>query len=228
MKQSLSIAVPAYEAHGKGWLYISELLNSIKKQTFQDYEVVISDQSTDDKVKKICEVYSEHMNIKYVSGHFVERTNSCNANNAINNCSYDNIKIIFQDDFFYDENALKYISDSFEQGANWILSGCLHCKNIHTLERPFFPKYNDNIHLGLNTISSPSVLAFKGKNLFDEKLIMLMDCDIYKRLYNTYGNPVIINKLLVVNRMHENQMQNTHAHLLEQEKQYCEKKFKER
>jgi glycosyltransferase involved in cell wall biosynthesis len=228
MKNTLSIAIPVYEANGNGWLYLSELLNSIYKQTFKDYEVVISDQSSDDKIKLLCAYYEKNMNIKYISGHNIKRTNSCNANNAIKNCSSDFIKVIFQDDFFIDENSLNYIVDAFNKDAQWILSGCVHCKNIHFLDRPMIPQYNHDIHLGKNTISSPSVLAFRGKHFFDEELIMLMDCDIYKRLYNIYGEPFIIKNLLVANRLHQNQMQNTHAHLLSREIEYCKNKFKEK
>ena len=221
MSQNLSIAIPVYEAHGKGWLYLSELLNSIKKQTFQDYEVVISDQSIDDNIKKLCDLYSDHMNIKYVSGHSVNRTNSCNANNAIANCSSDFIKIMFGDDFFIDDRALEKIKKMFDSGSRWIVNGSVHCNSIHHLFRPLVPYYNHDIHKGINTISSPSVLAFYKKIYFDEKLIMLMDCDIYKKLYNTYGNPTILKDFLICNRLHENQMQNLHKDKLEQEIVYC-------
>ena len=49
----MSIAIPVYECHGKGWLYLSELFNSIYKQSEKDVEVVVSDQSTDDKILNI-------------------------------------------------------------------------------------------------------------------------------------------------------------------------------
>ena len=56
-----------------GWLFISELLNSIKKQDYSDYEVVISDQSTDDITKNLVEMYSKHMNILYVDSTHLTR-----------------------------------------------------------------------------------------------------------------------------------------------------------
>ena len=40
------------------------------------------------------------LNIKYVSGSHVPRSNSTNVNNAILNCTNDYIKVMFQDDFF--------------------------------------------------------------------------------------------------------------------------------
>jgi glycosyltransferase involved in cell wall biosynthesis len=105
----LSIAIPTYESHGNGWLYLSELLNSICKQTEKDIEVVISDQSSDDNIKKLCEYYSKFLNIKFVSGHHLPRSNSTNCNNAISQCSSENIKIMFADDFFVNDKSIKLI-----------------------------------------------------------------------------------------------------------------------
>ena len=91
----ISIAIPTYESHGNGWLYLSELLNSIVKQTEKEIEVVVSDQSTDNNVKNLCEYYNNFLNLKYVNSKNTERSNSVNANIAIKNCSSDLIKIMF-------------------------------------------------------------------------------------------------------------------------------------
>jgi len=223
----MSIAIPVYECHGKGWLYLSELLNSIVKQSEKDIEVVVSDQSTDDKIEKLCSFYSNFMNIKLVDGRHVKRSNSPNANNAIKNCSSDIIKVIFQDDFFIDVDACKKTIDVFSNpNVGWVISSCAHCNDIHSLFRPFIPHYNNDIHIGNNTISSPSVLAFRGQTLFDENLIMLMDCDIYKNLYIKYGDPYIITDYLICNRLHENQLQNTSKDVLDSEIIYCKEKYK--
>ena len=222
----ISIAIPVYECHGNGWLYLSELLNSIVKQTEKDIEVVIRHQSTDDNIVKLCNLYKNYLNIKYVSGQHLRRSNSPNANNAIKNCTYEHIKIMFQDDFFINEFALEKIKSAFNQGAKWIVNGCVHCKNIHQLYNPFIPRYNSNILLGNNTISSPSVLAFHQKEYFDENLIMLMDCEMYYKLHHKYGEPHIINDLLICNRQHEMQLQNSNQDKLSDEIVYCKNKYK--
>jgi glycosyltransferase involved in cell wall biosynthesis len=222
----ISIAIPTYESHGNGWIYLSELLNSIVKQTEKEIEVVVSDQSTDNNVKNLCDYYNNFLNLKYVNSKNTERSNSVNANIAIKNCSADLIKIMFGDDFFVDENSVKKICDQFEnKTCNWLVNGCLHCKNIHSMFRPFIPYYNEDIHLGINTISSPSVLTFRGKHYFDEKLIMLMDCDMYKQLYDKFGNPFIIKDYLICNRLHETQMQNIYQNKLAFETEYCKIKY---
>jgi len=223
---SISIAIPTYEANGNGWLFLSEALNSIAKQTYKNVEVVISDQSTDDNIKKLCVLYSNFLNVKYIDAKNTKRSNSPNANNAIKECTHEIIKILFQDDFFILDTALEQIVNSFNNpSVNWSVTGCKHCQNIHYMESPFIPTYNQHIYLGKNTISSPSVLAFRNKHYFDENLVMLMDCDLYKKLYDTYGLPHIINDYLICNRMHANQLQNKEKHLLAQEIEYCKQKF---
>lgn len=223
----ISIAIPVYECHGIGWLYLSELLNSISKQTYKNIEVVISDQSTDDNIFNLCSCYKNYMSIKYVSGHHLPRSNSPNANNAIINCSSDKIKIMFQDDFFIDDNAIQKIVLKFNEGAKWIVNGSVQCKNIHQLYNPLVPIYNNLLLDGINTISSPSVLAINGKYLFDEKLIMMMDCEMYYRLYTQFGEPSIINDILICNRVHDNQLQNLNKNKLTEEIIYCKNKHKE-
>ena len=44
------------------------------------------------------------------------------------------------------------------------------------------------------------------KIYFDDRMIWLMDCDYYKRLYLKYGAPTILNKITVVNRDHADQL----------------------
>ena len=65
-----------------------------------------------------------------------------------------------------------------------------------------------------------------GKELFDEKIIMMMDCDMYVRLHDKYGEPHIINDLLICNRTHNKQMQHFYQHIVDDEVKYCLNKYK--
>lgn len=51
----ISILIPVYNAEN----YLAECLESIKKQTFNDYEVLIIDDGSSDNSAKICEEYSQ-------------------------------------------------------------------------------------------------------------------------------------------------------------------------
>ena len=221
----ISIAIPTFESHGNGWLYLSELLNSISTQTFTDYQVIIADQSNDDKVKKLCNFYDNIMNISYYDSTHIPKGNSTNANYAISKCTSDKIKIIFQDDLFVDNRGLEYFNNCFENNANWIVSGSFYCEDKYFLTDSMVPVYTNDIWTGNNLISSPSVLAFRTKHYFDENLIMLTDCDLYKRFYHLYGPPTIITNPIIYNRKHKNQMAKHYLHLLKTEVEYLKLKY---
>jgi hypothetical protein len=63
-------------------------------------------------------------------------------------------------------------------------------------------------------------VTFKNKVYFDENLTLLMDCEMYKRMYINYGKPLIIKDVLSCNRHHENQAQIKFNHLHEEELKY--------
>ena len=116
------------------------------------------------------------------------------------------------DDFLYSKNSLEKIVNNFDlENDNWMITACEHSKNGKSFFRPFYPKYNKYIYFGKNTISSPSVLTIKNESplLFDEKLIWLMDVDYYKRCYNNFGSPKILNDINVVNRVGSHQVSNS-------------------
>lgn len=150
--------------------FLNRCLESIDNQTLKDYEIVITEEG--------------------LMAH--------NTNAAIKRAQGEIVKILYMDDFFAHENALKNIVDNFTGG--WLVSGCVHARKDGYRFNPHMPSYNQAIHTGINSIGSPSVLAFENKDplLFDEGLSWLLDVDLYKRLYEKYGEPVILNDVNVV------------------------------
>jgi len=227
----MSICIPTYEMRGRGIDFLRSNLNALRKQTFKDFNVVISDHSLDGGVAELCREFSGTLDIVYVKNAVKRGNSSANLNNAMRHASGKFIKIIFQDDFLYDENSLFKVAHALESsGKQWLLSACTHTKNGTDFFRPFRPRYHDGIHLGPNTISSPSVLAVKNDNplLFDENLIWYMDLDYYKRCGDRFGHPVILNEITVVNRAGDHQISNTLADepLREREFAYILKKYR--
>ena len=113
------------------------------------------------------------------------------------------------DDYFAHDNALQVIVDNFE--GEWLVTGCLHQhSNPFSLEEPHSPhyaEYTDDIHRGNNRLGSPSVVTLRnqGHLPFDEKLSFLLDCDLYKRYYATYGQPKLLSDLNVIIGVGEHQ-----------------------
>ena len=203
-RPKISVVIPVYEQKGLGQVFLKHSLDILAKQTFRDFEVVVSDNSTyffQSQMEKLCWQYPF---VRYTRCKEVGLV--VNTNNAIRHAKGELIKILFQDDFLYDENSLQDIADNFK--GDWMVTACEHSLDGKTMTRPFYPKYNANIYLGENTISSPSVLTYRNEDplLFDEKLTMLMDCDMYRRLYDKFGEPTILNKINVVNRTGSHQV----------------------
>ena len=122
-----------------------------------------------------------------------------NTNAGIKKARGELIKILFMDDYFAHPNALQDIIEKF--GGRWMITG------VDTNPEP---KWTDDIHLGNNKLGSPSALTMRVgyEMLFDEKLSWLLDCDLYKRLYEKYGPPKILTGVNVNIGIHGGQMTN--------------------
>lgn len=195
--KKLSVCIPTYEMYGKATKLLARSFNMLKKQTFKDFEVIISDNSEDDIIKNFCEnpIYKS-LNIKYTKN--ARKGISPNTNETIRKATGKLIKILYMDDFLADENSLQDIVDNFK--GYWLVTGCGHDTGDGKIKNIHFPRYHKKLYLGKNTIGAPSVLTIKNENplLFDENLTWMLDCDYYKRLYEKYGEPDILNKVNVI------------------------------
>lgn len=212
MKPLISIGIPTYEMSGYGVYYLNELLNSINIQTFNDFEVIISDHSIDSKIKNFIESSNFNFKINYFENQKMRGNPSSNINKIIDEAKGEYIKFIFQDDLLDGENSLKNLVSeiNLNKNAKWFLSGCSHLKGKAKINY-MIPYYNEKIHLGNNTISSPSVLTVKNDEeviKFNDEFIWLLDCVYYKECFLKFGHPVIVSKFMIINRLSETQLTN--------------------
>jgi glycosyltransferase involved in cell wall biosynthesis len=193
----ISICIPAYEMNGNGVKSLKRLLQTISAQTYKDYEIIVSDHSKNDEIKKLTEQFN-NLNLIHIYNTKNYGSNSHNTNNAIKNATFDNIKVMFQDDFFVSPDALKLISESIKNSV-WGVSACIHYNSQYkNFYNPHQPHWQDNIKKGVNSLGSPSVSFFKRTEiLFDERLLWFMDTDLYYQYYLKYGEPNIITQTLV-------------------------------
>lgn len=210
----VSICIPTYEMNGLGDTFLAFSFDRLLTQTFKDFDVVVSDHSQGGLIKKVCDAYAGKLDIHYF--HYTEKvgSSSANINNAIKQATGQLIKILFQDDFLYDDKSLEIIVDHFDlKKDSWLVTGSEHSSDGVTFTQPYYPQYTEQVHMGDNRIGSPSVLTIKNDDplLFDEKLIWLMDCEYYKRCYDKFGLPKIVNQITVVNRVGAHQVTNTKA-----------------
>jgi len=205
----MSIAIPTWESRGRGVEFLDDMFRTIEIQTMQPDEIVISDHSVTDDIEKYCKDYD--LPIKYKRNPEKRGNGPANTNEAIKRCSGDIVKVMFQDDFFYDDEALEKIYNSFDEEHDWLLCGSNHTQTDgHSFYWDLYPTWNAGIIDGVNTISSPSVMAAKKKVfdqiLFDDNLYMMMDCEIYYHIKKKFGDPIYLHDILVSNRVHSEQL----------------------
>jgi glycosyltransferase involved in cell wall biosynthesis len=231
MHPLVSICIPTYEMKGKGVEYLEHSFNLFSQQTYSNFEVVISDHSQTSLIEELCDKWSNKLSIKHYYNNENRGISSFNINNALKKANGEVIKVLFQDDYLYDNMSLETQLVHLLGNHNpWLITACCHSKDGINIYNPFYPKYHDNIQYGENTISSPSVLMFKNEDIvyFDENLFWLMDVDYYKRLYDKFGLPSICNYITIVNREHKNQVSNTLAteDIRKKELEYIIQKYK--
>jgi hypothetical protein len=175
-------------------------LDESQKRLLNKYITNVNDTAA---LKEYIENWSELLNIVYVKCDRGRGIISPNLNNALKYCNGEYIKILFQDDFLYDENSLQIVVDYInKKPIKWLLTGCTHTSDLINTSKNMVPFYHDRIYEGINTISSPSVLTIKNNDVlfFDETLHWLMDVEYYKRCYDKFGEPDIVSQICVVNR----------------------------
>lgn len=220
----ISVCIPAYEMNGVGPIFLADSLDILIKQSFQDFEVVVSDNAATDVIKEVCERYSDKLKIHYCRNTDPLRGMSSNVNNALQNACGKLIKILFLDDYLANDEVLQVIVDNFDLSKDcWLASGCEHTEDGNVRFAVHLPSYNDTVYTGNNTIGSPSVITLKNERIlsFDEKLKWLMDCDYYKRCYDTFGEPKIVSRVLTVIRVGNHQTTNTLATDVLRYREYC-------
>ena len=214
---------------GKGGAFLAASFDRMISQSFTDFEVIVSDQSDTDDVAQICARYSTQLTIIRVDNRDGMRAASANTNSALRHANGDVVKILFQDDLLKGDTALEQTMAAFQDlSIKWLLCGSGVSYDGSTVERPTVPKMHDTIEFGVNTVSSPSVLAMRRSDVleFDENLIWLMDVDIYKRLQLAHGAPAILDDTLIINRLHAGQVSAGVSRKLQRhELRYVRKKF---
>lgn len=229
MPHECDVCIPCYEMNGKGAEYLNSLLWSLCIQEGVDFGVVVSDQSEDDKVEEVCESYD------FVRYHrFEGPRNPCdNLNNALSISDAKVIKIMFQDDLMIPEkdSLHKCVSPILSGNARWSACTCMHTSDGVSLERMITPRYHDQIHYGVNTMSSPSIISILNEDVpdFDNQVSLLLDVDWYKRVHDAYGDFWLIDDPCIVNRLHENSISNTvnknTGEVLLKEREYIREKY---
>lgn len=140
-----------------------------------------------------------------------------NTNAGIRKARGELIKVLYLDDMLSHDQVLEDIVKSFDDKTDWMILGA--DDNIN-------PYWTEDIETGNNHLGSPSALVMRNKEYFDENMSWLLDCDLYKRMYEKYGDPKILSGDYITIGRGKHQMTNI---LTDEEKQgefyYLQKKY---
>ncbi len=213
----ISIAIPTWDYRGKGSEFINDLFRTIQIQSHKDFEVCISDHSKEDEVFKEVKQFENKFKIVYSKNDKNIGNGPANTNAALDLCTGDIIKVMFQDDFFYDTEALEKINYCFENNEQkWLVNGCNHTQDDgYNFFNEMYPRWNPQILEGVNTISSPSVVTMRKECIetvkFDEKIFRTMDCEFYFHMNSKFNLPYFLDDVLITNRIHPGSLTEEHT-----------------
>ena len=205
----ISVCIPTYEYKGEGVKYLSELFDSLETQTFQDFDIVISDHSIDTEIMNFCRDSDYNFEVTYIQNPNGRGYQAPNTNCALENATGRILKLIYQDDIFVDDKALEKIKSAFDSTkCKWLFHGFTHTTNGNETHRDCVPKWTDMMLQGRNLLGSPSCIAMLNecKMYMDENIKLLIDTELYHRMRMEHGMPTFLADVLIANREHDNRM----------------------
>jgi glycosyltransferase involved in cell wall biosynthesis len=200
MKPYISICIPTFERID----YLRRLLESICIQKFEDFEVIITDDSNDNSVKNLIQFYKDNFIIKYYKNEPPLGT-PANWNVAISKAEGQWIKLMHDDDWFASSESLLFFANSATGHRKFIFSSYYAveeggARKIHKLSfnqkkiirQPF-------VLFAKNLIGPPSTTLIHRSitEQYDERLKWRVDVEFYMRVLENEQNFVYINKPLI-------------------------------
>lgn len=191
----VSICIPTYKKPE----FFRRTLESVAKQDFTDYEVIVTDDTPDDSLVAIAAEFAKKLPLTYV-----KNTPSLgpagNWNKAIDLGKGEYIKLLHHDDWFPEVDSLgkfvKLLDDAPE--ADFAFTGSLnfdtptHVKFTHFAKNKQIArlKHNPNFLFQGNFIGAPSATIQRRrlKTRYDTQLKWLVDIDFYIKVLKT--NPI--------------------------------------
>lgn len=183
---TVSICIPVFNQLD----YFKNALCSVLIQKFRDYEIIITDDSTNDDIYEYLKGQLWFGSLKYVRN-TPSLGSPANWNKALSLATGKFIKILHHDDQFFDDESLGKFVDALESNphSNVVFCSILNCNaqtGVDRIHRPTSRELSElssdpSILFCGNYVGPPSGTLFRAptKYLFNEKLKWLVDIDFY-------------------------------------------------
>jgi glycosyltransferase involved in cell wall biosynthesis len=210
----VSICIPTYNQIK----YLKKTIESILNQSFKDYEIIISDDSTSDEVYNLIKEYNDLFSFQYFRNK-PSLGSPQNWNYAISKAKGKFIKIMHHDDWFTNSDALLKMIEHTKNHPNSLIfagiKGDIPKENRSYVNLPskevILKIVKDPFELVWgNFIGPPSTIIFPNLNVqFDKNLIWLVDIDFYINLMINSGLDLIyLNEIYFENIMDSHNITN--------------------
>jgi glycosyltransferase involved in cell wall biosynthesis len=209
----ISICIPTYNSGEK----LERLLDSIRIQTYKNFEIIITDDSNNDDVKNIIDTKYADLNIQYFHNLKALGTPS-NWNNAVAKSNGDWIKLMHHDDWFNFENSLQLFVDAIalDTDAKLIFSSYSNLNldngNKYDVIASGFDILllkNNYLNLFKNFIGNPSCTMVHSSLKpyeYDIRIKWFIDFDFYLWFFQTNKCFTYIKKPLITFALHKDQV----------------------
>lgn len=205
----LSIIIPVYNVEK----YLNICIDSILKQTYKDYEIILVDDGSTDESGKICDEYvSVNKQIRVI--HQKNKGLSCARNTGIKKARGKYLMFIDSDDFLYNHNCLNLLMSKAKNDIiqyNMVYYYENSNKYVHLNE---LPNYNSkakyiNILKDLSSNGQFSISACNkivkreiiiNNNIYFSEKLLSEDIDWSLKLYLHSNSIKIINEEIYVYR----------------------------
>lgn len=206
----VSIVIPAY----RNLSMLIRLLNSIRMQSYTDYEVIITDDTPGQEVEEY--ISSQQRSIVY--RHNIPSLGSPkNWNFGLELCQGQYIKPMFTDDFFSESDSLQKMVNLLDQNptsdiafcGSWQVSDNGRYARAITHSQAKKLKKDFRYIYAANVIGAPSAVIFRKCSVrFNTDLVWLVDVDFYLRILGSNSHFAYTTDPLVSIGIHEDQTTN--------------------
>lgn len=203
-KPGVSICIPVYKQVES----LKRTLDSVITQDYQDYEIIVSDDSPDDSIEKLLSTFKFEDKLIYWRN-FPAKGSPENWNAAIKKASGKYIKILHHDDWFSSTESLGKFVEMLDQNpeADFAFSASIDVLGEAKKSQIFSPPVakiellrEEPMRLLMeNLVGAPSATIFRSSVIqrFDKHLKWLVDIEFYLRLIKKNAYFVYTKKALV-------------------------------
>ncbi len=196
----VSVIIPTYNCRA----YILDCVNSVLKQTFQDYEIIIIDDGSIDNTKELLDPYLKNKKIDY----FYQKNKGLPGarNTGIRKAQGNYILCLDADDELVPDAIQKLIESAKNHNAQWVISDIYRIENnVTEIQKANLPSQNPlmdrTTHKSYFQSHFYSKKCLQNIGMYDETQKYYEDWELYFRLleagvhYSYVAEPLYIYKI---------------------------------